>query len=136
MLIVDTGPLVAFLNRNDPDHERCADLLESYDGELLVTPYVLTECCYLVGKYVGADAEINLIESVAGGDLTQVFPDGEDMARIVELMRRYRGFPLGIADASVIATAERLKATEVATLDHRHFRAVEPSHVAAFTLLP
>ncbi|MFJ9181127.1 type II toxin-antitoxin system VapC family toxin [Streptomyces sp. NPDC102360] len=136
MLIVDTGPLVSFLNRNDPDHERCADLLESYDGELLVTPYVLTECCYLVGKYVGADAEMNLVESVAGGDLTQVFPDGQDMTRIVELVRRYRGFPLGIADASVIATAERLKATEVATLDHRHFRAVTPSHVPAFTLLP
>lgn len=74
MLIVDTGPLVAFLNRNDPDHERCADLLESYDGELLVTPYVLTECCYLVGKYVGADAEINLIDSVASGDHPQAPP--------------------------------------------------------------
>ncbi|MDT0320942.1 hypothetical protein [Streptomyces millisiae] len=33
MLIVDSGPLVAFLNRNDPDHERCAELLESYDGD-------------------------------------------------------------------------------------------------------
>jgi predicted nucleic acid-binding protein len=136
MLIVDPGPLVAFLNRNDPDHERCAELLESYDGDLLVTPYVLTECCYLVGKYLGAEAEVNLVESVVGGDLVQVFPDARDMARIAELMHRYRGFPLGVADASVVAVAERLKLTDVATLDHRHFRALVPEHVPACTLLP
>ena len=42
MLIVDTGPLVAYLNRNDPDHGRCAALLESRTDNLLVTPYVVT----------------------------------------------------------------------------------------------
>ncbi|MFE0760611.1 hypothetical protein [Streptomyces smyrnaeus] len=45
MLIVDTGPIVALLNRNDPDHKSCAELLESHNGELLITPYVLTEAC-------------------------------------------------------------------------------------------
>src|SRR5262245_35409862 len=102
MLIVDTGPVVALLNRNDPDHDRCAELLESYDGELLITPYVLTEACYLVAKYVGPEAEINLVEAVAGGDLVQVETDHAALGRIAELMRQYRGFPLGIADASVI----------------------------------
>ena len=63
MLIVDTGPLVAYLNRNDPDHVRCAELLESRTDDLLVTPYVVTETCYLVGKYVGAAAEINFVEA-------------------------------------------------------------------------
>lgn len=135
MLIVDSGPLVALLNRNDPDHERCAELLESYDGDRVVTAYILTECCYLVGKYQGAEAEINLVESVYGGDLVQVFPGERDMARIAELMRRYRGSPLGVADASVVAVAERLKLTDVAALDHRHFRALVPDHVPAFTLL-
>jgi predicted nucleic acid-binding protein len=72
MLIVDTGPLVAYLNRNDPDHARCAALLESRTDDLLITPYVVTEACYLVAKYVGADAEINLVEALAGGDLSQV----------------------------------------------------------------
>lgn len=68
--------------------------------------------------------------------LVQVFPDEWDMARIAELMRRYQGFPLGVADASMAAVAERLKLTDVATLDHRHFRALVPDHVPAFTLLP
>ena len=72
MLIVDTGPLVALLNRNDPDHESCADLLEYHDGELVITPYVLTEACYLLAKYVTPKAEVNLVEAVAGGKKTAV----------------------------------------------------------------
>jgi len=136
MLIVDTGPLVAYLNRNDPDHGRCAALLESRTDDLLVTPYVVTEACYLVAKYVGADAEINLVEALAGGDLSQVDIAAGDLIRMAELMRQYRGFRLGIADASVIAVAERLGADEVATLDRRHFPAVTPAHMAALKLLP
>jgi uncharacterized protein len=136
MLIVDTGPLVAYLNRNDPDHERCAMLLESRTDDLLVTPYVVTEACYLVGKYVGAEAEINLVEALAAGDLKQIDIVAGDLIRIAALMRQHMGFPLGVADASVIAAAERLRASEVATLDQRHFRAVTPAHVTALNLLP
>jgi len=108
MLIVDTGPLVAYLNRNDPDHERCAMLLESRTDDLLVTPYVVTEACYLVGKYVGAEAEINLVEALAAGDLKQIDIVAGDLIRIAALMRQHMGFPLGVADASVIAAARRL----------------------------
>ena len=136
MLIVDTGPLVAYLNRNDPEHARCAELLESRTDDLLVTPYVVTEACYLVGKYVGAEAEINLVEALAAGDLKQIDIVAGDLIRIAALMRQYMGFPLGVADASVIAAAERLRASEVATLDQRHFRAVTPAHVTALNLLP
>ncbi|WP_051722605.1 type II toxin-antitoxin system VapC family toxin [Streptomyces albus] len=86
MLIVDTGPLVALLNRNDPDHQSCAELLESHNGELLVTPYVLTEACYLLAKYVSPDAEINLIEAAAAEDLIQVPTERHDLFRMAELM--------------------------------------------------
>ncbi|TQM30364.1 type II toxin-antitoxin system VapC family toxin [Nocardia bhagyanarayanae] len=136
MLIVDTGPLVAYLNRHDTDHERCAELFTGRTDELLLTPYVVTEACYLVCKYVGAAAEINLVEAVAAGDLTQVDITEADLRRMAELMTQYRGFPLGVADASVIAVAERLEAVEVATLDHRHFHAVTPRHTPGFKLLP
>jgi hypothetical protein len=54
------------LYRNDPDHARCAELLVARSDEVLVTPHVVAEAGYLVGKYVGADAEINLVEGLAG----------------------------------------------------------------------
>ena len=99
MPIVDTGPLVAYLNRSDPDHVRCAELLESRTDDLLVTPYVVTETCYLVARYVGAEAEINLVEALATGDLVQIDMVAADLARMAELMRQYIGFPLGVADS-------------------------------------
>lgn len=55
---------------------------------------------------------------------------------MAELVRQYDDLPLGTTDASVIALAERLGVTEVATLDRRHFTVVRPRHVSALTLLP
>ncbi|GAA4546285.1 hypothetical protein [Pseudonocardia xishanensis] len=55
---------------------------------------------------------------------------------MADLVDTYADLPLGTSDASVVALAERLGVTEVATLDHRHFRVVRPRHVDAFTLLP
>ena len=72
----------------------------------------------------------------AAGDLKQIDIVAGDLIRIAALMRQYMGFPLGVADASVIAVADWLKASEVATLDQRHFRAVTPAHVTALNLLP
>ena len=70
---------------------------------------------------------------------------GEALARVVReehgrivgaLVRRYGDLPLGTTDASVIAVAERLGATEIATLDRRHFTVVRARHTDALTLLP
>jgi uncharacterized protein len=55
---------------------------------------------------------------------------------MVQLIRRYADLPLGAVDASVIAIAERLAVTEIATLDRRDFQVVVPRHIKAFTLLP
>jgi predicted nucleic acid-binding protein len=52
------------------------------------------------------------------------------------LVAIYQDLPLGTADASVVACAERLGITEVATVDFRHFTVARPIHTAAFTLLP
>jgi uncharacterized protein len=63
-------------------------------------------------------------------------PTGSGQERIAELMEQYLDLPLGIADASLIVLAERHRATEIATLDHRHLGVVRPRHVPSFTLLP
>jgi hypothetical protein len=86
---------------------------------------------------LGARAKDVLREEMGEtGDLEQTSCTEVDLVRMGELMRQYRGFPLGIADASVIALAERLKVNEVATLDHRHFRSIVPAHTPALNLLP
>ena len=59
-----------------------------------------------------------------------------DWQRVAELVDVYADLGLGGVDASLVAMAERLGVTEVATLDLRHFRVVRPRHVDAFRLLP
>jgi hypothetical protein len=59
-----------------------------------------------------------------------------DWLWIAELVWTYRDLPLGTADASVVATAERLNIRQVATVDRRHFTIVRPAGFTAFELLP
>jgi predicted nucleic acid-binding protein len=55
---------------------------------------------------------------------------------MAELVERYADLGLGGVDASVVAVAERLGETEVATLDRRHFGVIKPRHTERFILLP
>ncbi len=55
---------------------------------------------------------------------------------MAELVERYADLRLGATDASVIATAERLGITTLATIDRRNFTIVRPNHVEAFELVP
>ena len=59
-----------------------------------------------------------------------------DLTRMAAQVRQYADLPLGGTDASVIAIAERLGATTIATVDRRHYTIVRPRHTRAFTLLP
>ncbi len=132
---MDTGPLVAAYNREDRYHEVCADLLERYPGPLLVPATVIVEVCQLVDKQLGSKAETQFVDSLLDA-FTMVQLVDDDVRRMSALMSRYASFPLGVVDASVIAVAERLNISTVATLDRRHFTVVRPCHVDAFDLLP
>lgn len=60
----------------------------------------------------------------------------DDWTRATGHIRTYADLPLGVVDAAVVAVTERLGATQIATLDHRHFTVVRPSHILSFELLP
>jgi predicted nucleic acid-binding protein len=95
---------------------------------------VVAEATYFVGRRLGAGAEQAFLAGLVGFDVEG--PSDEDFGRMAELVGRYRDFPLGGTDASVVALAERLEAQIVVTLDRRHFAAVKPRHCKAFELLP
>lgn len=97
---------------------------------------VVTEVTYLLSSRLGAEAEIRFLGDFASGNLISESVAGEDWLRIAELVGRYRDLPFGTVDASVVAAAERLQVGQIATLDHRHFPIVRPSHVPAFHRLP
>jgi hypothetical protein len=58
------------------------------------------------------------------------------LLRAGELLERYRGLPLGLVDASVVAATEMLDEPKLATLDRRHFAVVRPAHRGSLALVP
>lgn len=96
----------------------------------------ITEVAYLIGTRLGADAEVRFLGDLAAGEFAIEAVMASDWLRIAALVSRYRDLPLGTVDGSVVATAERLGITEIATLDRRHFSIVRPAHIDAFELVP
>jgi predicted nucleic acid-binding protein len=94
------------------------------------------EMGYLLQSRVGPRAEVTFLESFGGNGFRVAELEDGDIRRMAELVESYLDLPLGIVDAAVVAIAERLALTEIATLDHRHFSVVRPRHVSAFSLLP
>ena len=97
---------------------------------------VVTEVVYLLATRLGHEAEVRFLGDFAAGNLIPQHVAAEDWLRIAELVQIYNDLPLGSVDSSVVAAAERLSITDVATLDRRHFTVVRPNHVKALTLLP
>ncbi len=135
-LICDTGPLLAALDAADPDHERCAQMLTSADEDLIVPNLVLAELDYWCSRRLPPEAWLIFLDDLLAGAYRVEPPTGGDLARCRELQARYADLALGVVDASVIALAERLSESKVATLDQRHFRAVRPANVEALELRP
>jgi uncharacterized protein len=136
VLVVDTGPLLAAADRADKDHAACRALLEDDEGPLVTSAMVIAEAAYLICRQLGPHAEAALYTTILDGQLEVDGPHAGDWARIRELVTTYASLRLGGTDASVITLAERHGATRIATLNHRDFTVVRPSHAAAFTLLP
>ncbi|REK91460.1 PIN domain-containing protein [Streptomyces inhibens] len=110
--------------------------MSAFRGRLLVPAPVVTETAWLIESRLGAQDEAIFIDLFALGTLEVVDLEPTDYTRVGELLRKYADFPLGSVDASVVAVAERLGLSEIATIDRRHFSAVRPQHVTAFSLLP
>lgn len=135
-LVCDTSGVLAALDRADPDHHACHAVLESYDGPLVLSPFVLAELDHLVRARLGADAARVLADDVAAGAYDLALIDAPDVAQCIDLDRQYADLGLGLSDASLIVLAHRVRTRSLLTLDERHFRAVRPLQGGALTLLP
>jgi predicted nucleic acid-binding protein len=135
-LVLDTGPIVAALDRDDPHHAACAALLGEAREPLVVVGSTLVEIDYWVRKGLTLEVWESFVEDIASGAYRLEPVSEADLARVAVLERRYADLGLGFVDASVIAVCERLGEDKVVTLDYRHFGAVRPAHCEALRLLP
>lgn len=137
MIVVDAGVFVAGLFPNDRHHEVCRAFLSGPGDELGVSALVVAEVCHLFKRSPHQpQPEVTFLRLLAGGRVISLAPTRDDYDRMADLVDQYASLPLGAADASGVAIAERLGITRIATVDRRDFTVVRPRHVPAFELIP
>ncbi|HTS53826.1 MAG TPA: PIN domain-containing protein [Burkholderiales bacterium] len=116
MITLDTSAVFALANRRDPQHARAKALFLADRGPHLVPAGILAEVGYLLEARLSATAVLRFLESLAA-DLT-LHGGEDDLVRVGELVARYADLPLGLADACVVACAERHGGAVLAFDDH------------------
>lgn len=135
MTLTDAGPLVALLDQDEPDHAKCVAQLPLLRAPMLTTWPALTEAMYLVGEGLGWRGQEALWRILRRGDLRLAETGASTVDRMERLMSKYRGVPMDLADASLVAVAEERRLAKVFTLD-RDFRIYRLLGRRSFVLVP
>jgi uncharacterized protein len=113
--IVDTGPLVAFLDRAERHHRWVAERIEKLDAPLLVCEPVLAEAMHLLARF--PKAQDALLDIVQNGALSLGFRLDEHVDAVRRLLQKYRDTPMSLADACIVRMSEIHDRHAVLTLD-------------------
>lgn len=121
-LVLDTGPLVALIDRSEARHRDCVQVLESWTGTVLTTEAVLTEALHLVGP--GWRPQHACMEFILRGAVLLAPTSVDSLRRVRDLMQKYADLPLDFADATLAVLAEDAGTDRIFTLDRRGFSVV------------
>lgn len=130
-VILDTGPLVALLNRRDQHHAWARARFADTEPPLLTCEAVISESCFLVRSLPqGPQAVLDLLQREV---VAIPFRIGEEVQHLAKLLARYASVPMSLADACLVRMAEQQAQGVVLTLDsdfriyRRHGRQVIPT---------
>jgi uncharacterized protein len=132
--LVDTGAIVALLDRSDHWHQRCTDAFKQLRLPLFTSEAVLTELFHLVGdegRQVRAAWKF-----VRSGALTIAPINDTDLPPLDVLMNQYRDRPMDFADATLVHIAERESLSLILTIDHDDFETYRIHGRRRFRIVP
>ena len=114
-VLLDTGPLIALIDRRDQHHAWVQSQFTQIVPPLLTCEAVLTEACHLAPRTgCGPHTPLALLER---GVVRLVFNLGENFAPVSSLMQRYANVPMSLADACLVRLSELVSDGVVCTLD-------------------
>jgi predicted nucleic acid-binding protein len=121
-IIIDTGPLVAYVNGRDRWHRWVVDQMAALNPPLVTCEPVLTEACFLIQRAGGRP--VDLIRKIVQRSLEIGIDLEEDASGIESLMQRYADTPMSLADACLVRLTERFPDCRLFTLDSdfEHYR--------------
>ena len=118
--LVDTGPLVAYLDARDPAHAEVAEHWDDFAGRLVTTSAVITEAMHFVGADRGGPRLLAELVAASGLEVYDLTSPPE-LLEAVALMEKYADTPMDFADATLLLVAEALEVGDVLSLDRRGF---------------
>ncbi len=118
-VVMDTGPLVAYLDEDDAHHRWALAEFQKLTGKVVTCEAVLTEAAHLLRKL--PEAQRSLCEMVENGEMAMGLDFAKEAGAIRNLMERYEDQPMSLADACVVRLAEIWKTFSVLSTDG-HFR--------------
>ena len=113
-ILLDTGPLIAFLYRRDGQHRWAVEQFATLSPPYLTCEAVLTEACFLVAR--NGQSPTRVLDMLQRGVVRIGVEMREECAAIHTLMLRYSSVPMSLADACLVRLAE-LSGLPVCTLD-------------------
>jgi len=131
-VLLDTGVIVALLDRSERRHARCAAVVAELERPLVTCEAVIAESCYLLRRLSGAAEAV--LENVARGVFLIPFQLSRSATAVRSIMRKYQDQPAAFADACLIHLAEELDTGEILTLD-RDFESYRWRRTRSFQLL-
>ena len=136
MILLDTSGFLAAQAPDQRRHEACATVLREAEGPFVLSPFVLAELDYLIGKLLGADGEIRLLEEVVRKAYLHAPFRDRDIEQARQVIDRHRELGVGLTDASLVVLSRRYSTLDILTLDERHFRVLTGAGGEPFRLLP
>jgi predicted nucleic acid-binding protein len=133
VITLDTSAVLALLRTQDREHAACRAIVEADRGPLIIPVAVLAEIMCMLEATVPDHVVESFLEDLISGTYEMVWQEA-DLARVLELEKRYRDLRLGFADSAVIACAER-HGGQVLTLNRRDFPVVARGE-RTITVLP
>ena len=132
--LIDTGAILAFLDRDDRWHEPCAVSLATLRLPLATSAAVLTEVFHLLRNQPRQKAMAwNFVRSAA---VTVLTIDDADLPALDQLMRKYADRPMDFADATLVHLARRESLSTVFTIDHDDFETYRIDGRRRFRIVP
>lgn len=132
--LLDTGPIVAFLDDADAAHRGVVHAFERFAGRFVTTDAVIVEAMHLVSRSpAGPGLLIDFLFSAQAAIHSSMSAD--DLLQAGELMTKYADVSMDFADATLVLLAARLRITAVCTLDRRGFRTYRSGNRKAFDLV-
>lgn len=133
---MDSSFLYALFRKADPDHQAVRAVFETVKAEFVILQVVLTEAAWLFNRAGGMPLVSAFLDLLAASKIPLEDVTYDDLRRASALMRQYPGTKLELVDCCIVALAERLEITRVATLDRRDFSIVRTQNGSFLDIVP